>query len=69
MLVDIETLFLDALVDTQTDGLLDDYEEDGTTQDCEAEELHLITELAKVVKKNGVDGAKKNKGRKPKNKA
>ncbi len=38
-------------------------------QDCEAEELHLITELAKVVKKNGVDGAKKNKGRKPKNKA
>ena len=37
-------------------------------QGCDAHELHLITELAKVVKKNSLDGVKKNRGRKPKNK-
>ena len=37
-------------------------------QGCDAHELHLITELAKVVKKNSLDGVKKTRGRKPKNK-
>ena len=38
-------------------------------QGCDAHDLHLITELAKVVKKNSLDGVKKTRGRKPKNKA
>ena len=35
-------------------------------QDCTAQELHFITELIKVVKKNGYAGEPKRRGRKPK---
>lgn len=35
-------------------------------QDCSPNELRLITELAKVVKKNKIDAGQKPKGRKPK---
>lgn len=35
-------------------------------KDCSAQELHFITELIKVVKKNGYAGEQKRRGRKPK---
>ena len=35
-------------------------------KDCSAQELHFITELIKVVKKNGYVGEPKRRGRKPK---
>ena len=35
-------------------------------KDCSAQELHFITELIKVVKKNGYAGELKRRGRKPK---
>lgn len=35
-------------------------------KDCSAQELHFITELIKVVKKNGYAGEPKRRGRKPK---
>lgn len=35
-------------------------------QDCTAQELHFITELIKVVEKNGYAGEPKRRGRKPK---
>ena len=35
-------------------------------KDCSAQELHFITELIKVVKKNGNAGEPKRRGRKPK---
>lgn len=35
-------------------------------KDCNAQQLHFITELIKVVKKNGFAGETKKRGRKPK---
>ena len=35
-------------------------------KDCSAQELHFITEIIKVVKKNGYAGEPKRRGRKPK---